>query len=280
MKFIYIDESGLGKEPIGVMVGVVADYYRMRLTKKHWSGLLSVLSNIIGRQIREIHTRDFYSGNSSWRNLSGDQRAAIITAIFDWLFNRKHLIVYSAVDKTKFRDSFHNESYSREISTLWRFMALHLALSIQKCFQGPPRGKNRTINQKGNFVLIFDNEYTEKKHFTDLLLNAPDWTDSYYNKMPNQDNFSQIVDVLHFVDSKDVGLIQLADFISYFLRRYIELKMEYIEPEYEDEVQKISRWANVCLGQSVPKNNIFLIRGRCNCANLFYKYAPDNIIEQ
>lgn len=280
MKFIYIDESGIGEEPIGVMVGVVADSYRMRLTKEHWSELLNVLSNIIGRQIREIHTRDFYSGNSPWRNLSGDQRAEIITAIFDWLCNRKHSIVYTAVDKTKFQANFHEESYARDISTLWRFMALHLALSIQKCFQGSPRGKNRTINQRGNCVLIFDNEYTEEKHFTDILLNAPDWTDSYYNKMPNQDKFNQIVDVPHFVDSKDVGLIQLADFICYFLRRYIELKKEYIEPEYENELQKLSRWANVCLGQSVPKNNIFLSRRRCNCANLFYKYAPYIFIEQ
>ena len=126
--------------------------------------------------------------------------------------------------------------------------------------------------------MIFDNEYTEEKHFTDLLLNAPDWTDSYYNKLANQEKLSQIVDVPHFANSRDVGLIQLADFICYFLRRYIELKMEYIEPEYEDELQKISLWVNACLGQSIPKNNIFLSRGRCNCSNLFYKYTPEIMI--
>lgn len=34
MQFIYIDESGISKEPIGVMVGVIANAYRMRRTKK------------------------------------------------------------------------------------------------------------------------------------------------------------------------------------------------------------------------------------------------------
>lgn len=44
MQFVYIDESGTGDEPIGVMVGVVADSHRMRVTKENWSGLLFALS--------------------------------------------------------------------------------------------------------------------------------------------------------------------------------------------------------------------------------------------
>jgi len=127
MKFIYIDESGLGEEPIGVMVGVIADSHRMRLTKEHWSKLLNALSNIIGRPIREIHTREFYSGNSPWRNLSGNQRAAIITAIFKWLCIRRHSIVYTAVDKTKSKRVFtknHTQDIFQHFGDLWRFILL------------------------------------------------------------------------------------------------------------------------------------------------------------
>ena len=100
MKFVYVDESGTGDEPIGVMVGVIADSHRMRVTKQDWNELLSALSVIIGRQVSEIHTRDFYSGNSPWRDLDGHQRSAIIDAIFHWLHQRRHSIVYTAVDKT------------------------------------------------------------------------------------------------------------------------------------------------------------------------------------
>ena len=277
MQFIYIDESGTGEEPIGVMVGVIADAYRMRPTKESWNNLLDRLSEIIGKRIGEIHTRDFYSGNSPWRQLDGHQRSQIINAIFNWLRDRKHSIVYCAVDKTKFYDTFHAEAAVDDISTLWTFMASHLALSIQKCFQGSSRGRKRNINPKGSCVLVFDNEYTEQRRFTDLLLNAPDWTDTYYAKKSDQRKFSQIVDVPHFVDSKDVGLIQLADFICFFLRKHIELEMSYTTPDYEDEVEKVSNWANLILNQGIPKNNIYLSRKRCDCADLFYRYAPGTI---
>ena len=156
-------------------------------------------------------------------------------------------------------------------------MALHLALSIQKCYQGTAKGKNRKINLTGHCVLVFDNELRDQKRFTDLLLNAPDWTNDYYDKKPNQEIFSQIVDVPHFVDSKDVGLIQLSDFICFFLRRYLELKAGCVEPDYEGEIENISAWVKLILEQSIPKSNIFLKKGRSDCADLFYRYAPEII---
>ena len=148
MKFIYLDESGMAEEPIGIMVGVIADSYRMRPTKEAWNSLLSALSRIIGRTIEEIHTRDFYSGNSPWRDLNGNQRSDIISAIFKWLQSRKHAIVYSAVDKEKFGDSFNDESVACDISTLWRFLALHISLSLQKYF-------GSSLFQVGNPKLSF-----------------------------------------------------------------------------------------------------------------------------
>ncbi len=278
MQFVYLDESGTGDEPIAVMTGVIADSYRMRLTKFHWNDLLRNLSKIVGRKVDEIHTRDFYSGNSPWRNLRGQQRAEIITAIFDWLIERKHSIVFTAVDKSKFYEEFPGEIFHQDISTLWRFMALHIALALQKCYQGKSRGRNRTLNNKGSCVLIFDNEYREETRFTNILLDAPDWTDTYYDKRPNQEKFSQIIDVPHFVDSKNVGLIQLADFICFFLRKHIELSLELQPPAYHDEVERVDGWTSQILRQCIPKSNIYLKRNRCDCAELFYRYAPSVIV--
>ena len=274
MQFIYIDESGIGEEPVAVMVGIIADSHRMRVTKSHWNGLLEALSEIIGKKIDEIHTKDFYSGNSPWRDLNGKQRSEIIEAIFKWLQYRRHPIVYSAVDKHPFFQTFEDEPFYSDVQTLWRFMALHLALSVQKKHQGPARGNRRTVNHTGHCTLIFDNENREEKHITDLLLNSPDWTDSYYDKKPRQEKFSQIVDVPHFVDLKDVGLIQLADFMCFFLRRHIELTMGYAKPDYGDEIEKVSRWTDMLLEVSILKSNIYPSRGRCECADLFYRYAP------
>ena len=59
MKFCYIDESGTGNEPFAVMVGIIVDAQRMHVTKSDWADLLNILSNIVNREVNEIHTRDF-----------------------------------------------------------------------------------------------------------------------------------------------------------------------------------------------------------------------------
>ena len=271
MKFCYLDESGTGDEPIAVMAGIITDASRMRVTKQQWSELLQNLSKIVGKDIPEIHTRDFYSGNSPWRDLDGHQRSEIISAIFNALEDRKHHIVYTAVNKEKFFKEFPNEPQHGDISTLWRFMALHIVLSLQKRYQ-------REKRNKGNMILVFDNEEREKVRFTDLILNCPDWTDTYYARSKKQEKLDQVVDVPHFVDSRDVGLIQAADFLCFFLRKHIELQHGFCEPAYEDEKDKIAGWVDVALKQSIPKSNIFLSKGRCDAAELFYRFAPEAIL--
>jgi hypothetical protein len=83
MKFCYVDESGTGSEPYAIMVGAIVDSQRMHVTKSHWSFLLSELSKMTKRRVKELHTRDFYRGNSPWRNLDGNIRSKIITLILE-----------------------------------------------------------------------------------------------------------------------------------------------------------------------------------------------------
>ena len=271
MKFCYLDESGTGDEPFAVMVGVIVDAQRMHLTKNHWQELLQDLSDIVGRQVTELHTRDFYAGNNQWRGIDGPQRAAIISAIFEWLRDRKHHIVYSAVDKNRFLSDFPNEPQAGEIGSLWRFLALHNVLAIQKHFQ-------KQENNKGNTVLIFDNEEREAKNFTSLIQNPPGWTDSYYNRARRQTKLDQIIDVPYFGDSQQVGLIQVADFISYFMRRFIEVREGIIPARYADEPERLEGWMDIAFRRSLPKSIIYPSRGRCTCADLFYRYAPNCLL--
>lgn len=268
MKFCYIDESGTGDEQFGVMVGIIADSYRMRLTKEHWNALLKNIEKIIGKEISEIHTRDFYAGNGPFRGLSGNQRREIIDLIFNWLNERKHPLIFVGVDKAEFFERFTQDPRYSDISTLWRFMATHIALGLQKAH------KNHKKN-KGNFLMIFDNEEREEKRFTDLLLSAPDWTDSYYGRNPKkEDKFNQLIDVPHFVDSRDVGLIQLADFICYFLRRHMELCQGADAERYAGETEIIANWYSLIDSCSLNKSFTYPKKGRCECAELFYQFAP------
>jgi len=277
MKFVYVDESGTGDEPIGVMAGVIADSYRMRPTKQNWDNLLKNLSELVERNITEIHTRDFYPGNGVWRNLDGPVRSQIIDIVFNWLVERKHHIVYTVVLKNKYRDNFDGHSFSEDIGTLWRFMAFHLTLSLQKYFQGAKRGKKRKKDTNKNFVLIFDHEHTEQERFTDLILNPPTWSNTYYDKLEKQQQLDKLVDVPHFVDSKHVGLIQLADFITFFLRKFLELNNGFIEPDYDGEFEKLNKWFKIIESRNIPKSNSYASRARCDCADYFYQFAPDEI---
>jgi hypothetical protein len=266
MKFCYVDESGTGNEPYAVMVGIIADAYRMHITKQHWSGLLTALSELLGNQISEVHTADFYAGNGVWRRLEGSVRAEIISEIFDWLKDRNHKIVYSAIDKTKFTTGFHTETQANEIGTLWRFMALHICLALQKQHQ-------QLTGNKGHTLLIFDKQEIESGEFIKFIKIPPQWTNSYYRCQKNQEQLDQIIDVPYFADSHHVGLIQLADFVSFFMRKYIEIQTG-LPPDYEDEPERIQEWANIALQQSIPKSAIYMTKGRCECADLFYRYAP------
>jgi uncharacterized protein DUF3800 len=270
MKFCYVDESGTGNEPIAVMVGIVVDSQRMHLTKEHWQGLLNHLSEIIQHEIAEIHTRDFYSGNGIWRNIDGNSRAMVISAIFEWLRDRKHHIVYASADRERYQQGVKSNIIPRKLNTIWRYLAFHLMLSMQKAYQ-----KER--KNKGNTIFIFDNEYKEEKRFIDLINNSPEWSDTYYKFRGSGRRLDQIIDVPYFGDSKDVGMIQVADFVAYFLRRYAEIKEDHIPAKYSDEERRVTGWASVIADRSIGKQYIYLSKGRCKCSELFYTFASRSI---
>lgn len=270
MKFCYLDESGTGDEPYAVMVGVVVDAQRMRPTKADWAELLATLSEVVGKPVLEIHTRDFYAGNGPWRGIDGPQRAQVIEEVFEWLSERKHRIVYSAVDKAAFFSTFPADPRQADVKTLWRFLALHVVLAVQKQFQKEPKNK-------GNTLFVFDNEEREEMRFTDLVREPPAWTDTYYGRARKQDRLDQVIDVPYFADSRDVGLLQLADFVAYFLRRHVELADGGDVERYGSEKTQVGRWASKALAQSIPRAAMFAKKGRCACAELFYGFAPPSL---
>jgi Protein of unknown function (DUF3800) len=172
MKFCYCDETGTGSEPFAVMVGVIVDSQRMHLTKEHWSELLNTLSATVGGKIEELHTRDFYAGNGVWRCLKGAKRAKIISDVCIWLAERKHRLVYTALNKPEFQKQLSAGKVPQELQTIWRFMGFHLMLAVQKSLQSQH-------GTKGNTVFIFDNESREEKKFANLIGSPPAWSDSY-----------------------------------------------------------------------------------------------------
>jgi hypothetical protein len=213
VNFCYCDESGTGQEPIATMVGIVVDAGRMHLTKSDWLDLLGILSAETQRTVTELHAAAFYSGNGIWRGIDGPERALVITEVLNWLAERKHHVVYVAVDKSSYFAALKADEIPDEVNSLWRFLAFHVVLAVQKHCQ-PEKGN------KGNTFFWFDNQERELAKLPALVLQPPEWSDEYYgydSKLGRRLN--QIVDVPAFGDSEDVTLLQVADFLAFLVRR-------------------------------------------------------------
>lgn len=261
----------MGDEPVAVMVGVVVDVTRMHLTKAHWEELLMYLSEITGRQVREFHTRDFYSGKGIFYNIDGKKRSDIISAIFKWLAKRKHHVVYTSVLKESYNAARSDISFPDELNTVWRYLAFHLVLAMQKYCQNIGRNKGHTI-------YIFDNEDREEARFTDIILRPPSWSDEYYDRKTKNLQLDQIVDVPYFCNSENVTLIQLADLFSYFLRRYAEIKAGG-KPKYKGEAEKVSAWVSDFSKRSIGRQYIYPRTNQTKAHKLFFEHAPVSIRE-
>ena len=271
VNFCYSDESGTGAEPIATMVGVIVDSMRMHKTKSDWVDLLDQLSQVTERRIVELHTADFYNGNGVCRRLSGLVRAQVASAILNWLAERKHQIVYASVQKEPYLESLKAQEIPEELNTPWRFLAFHLALAVQKYSQPEPKNKGHT-------VLNFDNEEREETRFIDLILNPPEWSDEYYPRKGKHAQLDQIVDVPHFHDSRHLPLLQVADFLAFFLRRYAELQEGVGPPaKFPDEIEKIT----ACIAQlkdcAIATSHIYPRKQRTTAQDLFYRHAPASI---
>lgn len=269
MKFCYIDESGTGSEPYAVMAGVIVDGLRMKVTKDDWTELLKILSKLVGKEVKEFHTKDFYSGNSYWRGLSGDKRSKIIDAILDWLKARKHKVAFCAVDKKKYFDNYKTHRKLKDIGSLWCMLGLHQILSIQKA--------NQAYGAKGYTVFIFDEKLEERDRIIDLISNPPKWTDMYYSKKKKEQQLHKVVDVPYFGNSEKVNLLQIADLLAYILRRHAEIKDAKLPAKYSDEEKKVENWIKKISGLALSSSSRYLKNNRCECSDLFFEYAPSSL---
>ncbi len=270
MKLCYCDESGTGSEPIATMAGIVVDSTRMHITKQHWGNLLTVLTKSFGRTVSEIHTRNFYNGRGLWYQLDGTKRAEGITTVLNWLKDRKHRVVFCAVDKESYKQEFAKQFIPDELQSVWRFMGFHIILSIQKCHQSQR-------SNKGHTLFVFDNEERERVRFTDLVATPPAWSGNYYDRGAKQEPLDQIVDTPYFGDSKEVYLIQVADLICFLVRRYAEIKEGYVDEKYKGERDRLTGWVEQLRKLSIGQSHVYPKRGREKYQEMFYRVAPTSI---
>ncbi len=284
MKFCYVDESGYGDKQLFVMVGVVVDAIRMHRTKDEWQQILTEMASLVNKPVEELKSRQFYKGNGVWRDLNGDQRTKIISLLIKWFQERKHDVVFSAIDVAKAQEI--DWSGKGEICAdktdpnCWRLGALHLMLSVQKNFQ-------KEASNKGQTVFVFDNEEQERNNLPLIALNPPEWSDTFYGcnrhpvgrKKTADSPLDHIIDVPYFADSKHVALLQLADLFAYLIRRHALLQSSYLQEDYTGEKEKMHAWVKQIGRVVLPDSARWPKSGACDCAKLFRSIAPDCLLQ-
>jgi Protein of unknown function (DUF3800) len=270
MKFCYLDESGTGSEPVAVVAGIVVDSQRMHVTKGEWDSLLVHLSKLVGRELDELHTKDFYPGNGPFRVLDGPKRALYISAIIEWLCERKHDFVFSAVNKDAFSQTLNSGRVPSGLATPWLCGAFHSVLALQRAHQTQEK-------TKGHTVLVFDHKGQEQGPLTDLVLRPPSWSDEYYDRAKKQSPLDQIIDAPHFADSRHIPLLQLADFLAYFLRRFVEIEEKLVSTKYTEEQERVAGWIKMLSKRCIGLAHIYPSKGRGSIADFFFQHCPQSL---
>jgi hypothetical protein len=267
MKFCYLDESGMGNEPVLVMAGILVDAHRMHVTKGAWEDFLRYLSQETGRTINEFHSRDFYRGNGPWRNVAGPNRAKLISAIIRWIETRKHNVVFSALLKDEFTNRRSSIQQTTGADCPWCAAAMHCILSLQKHNQSQEKNKGHT-------VVIFDREVKKEGELSNLIHSPLSALNEYYGKKPKHPVLDQIVDVPYFADSEHVLLLQVADVVAYVLRTYADLEVGALQEQYPEEKAQMKAWVDEIIARALPGSTRYPARGRCEIADLFWNIAP------
>lgn len=228
MKLCYIDETGTdGRSPVIVFAGVVVDGVRSSTTRDELDRVFEEASRVLGKAPSEIKGSDLYQKKKDWRNLEGSERHAIFGRLCKLVIGRKHDIALSVLDIEKIT----TEPLDPEISS-WTAGALHIALQIQ-------RGYQRQERNKGHSLLIYDN-HRDSQQFISKILSPPGWTDDYYSRGKKQSALDAIIDAPLFADSKNIGLLQVADVLAFMFRRHIELNDYELDEDFDGERSQLA----------------------------------------
>jgi len=263
MKIIYIDESGKNKEsPFAVLCGISFDHNRMRKTKEAWLELIKWL-NKEGIKTSEMHTAQFFAGNGCWYDLKGDKRNKIIKAIIKWINERSHEFCVVSASKEIF-----NKKADRALpiyKNIWFFLSTHLIFSFSKRYQ-----KEKGV--KGDFIAIFDDGCVGSD-FNDFILS--DKADNLFKEYMGSKKCSiKLGDAPLSACSKHSSLIQIADFIVFFVRRKIELDNSG-EVKYKDEKKDINIFFEGLAKNKINQRFVYKKVKRSGIEDMFYTAAPE-----
>lgn len=269
MKACYVDESGSHAESrFFVMVGVVADVHHINRTRREFGDIFQLLDEVYPERLREIKGQKLLGGRDGWRQVDPVKRKRIAGYLCGWIGERKHRLALASLDRQELADA---PAPWPEVREPWVALALHLALQVQKAHQGQKRNK-------GNTILIFDEQKQYIDALTEVLWDAPAWTDTFYGRSQHDDCLSQIFDTAFTIKSHHAGLVQVADLFAAIFRRFAELETGDDE-EWLGEKSLISAYIEQLKPRLLPRGSRWPSGGACPCARWYRAVAPSPLLE-
>lgn len=221
MKFCYVDETGIdGASPVVVMAGVTVDAVRLRRANRQFDDLTSTFFASSGRAPSELKGRDLHRGRRTFDGVDPDLRHALIDDVCRMCDERGLRIALAALDLKRLASITGPSGAPTKPLAVG---GLHVALQLQRMYQGKDKNKDLT-------VLVFDENKRMVDVWSDLIHDPPGWSDAYYGRKKDQDQLSTIVDSAFYAKSHHAGLIQVADVAAAVFHRYAELA-EYGQAE-------------------------------------------------
>lgn len=263
MKFIYIDESGKEKKsPFAVLCGISFDHNRMRKTKEDWLKFIQWL-NGQGVKTSEMHTAKFFKGNGVWYNLKRAKRNSIISEVIKWFNSRSHEFCVVAANKKIFANK--KDKSLAIYKNIWFFLSTHLIFAFSKRYQ-----KDKGV--KGDFITIFDNGCVGEEFFNFIL--SKEANSLFLEYSGTKKSIIKLSDAPLSANSKHSSLIQIADFIVFFVRRKIELE-NGVKEKYKDEKKHIDDFYAKLSKNKLDRRLTYKKVGRSEIEDIFYAPAPD-----
>lgn len=208
MYLIYLDESGNTgtrkdpDQPIHMIAGLVVHESKIRaiedavdaVVRRHFA-VISTTPDF------ELHGADLYSGNGFFKGVPPSDRVAAIHEVFDVLNALEIKVIWAAVDKIKLYSSWHPHQLA------FLFIVERIEDYLQK-------------EDSLGLLVADENKEVEQRLIENLQKYKRGNTGFGWRPTP----IRQIVDSIHFVQSKNNHLIQCVDLIAYFaLKRHRQM---------------------------------------------------------
>ncbi len=166
----------------------------------------------------ELHGAEIFSGKNGWGELHFDQRFEIVEAALDVLEAHGIEVIARGIELARFAQRYNKDK----------------AFLHQIAFRNLLERLCERLKQRDELALVIADDHYSRS----LMREDVRWAKTFKTPGYRGTNFNSILDTVHFVDSADSRLVQLADLVAYVRRRRQSIPTE-THPNSETAMSRI-----------------------------------------